>query len=117
MKWINVVVSELLEELYGLNVDICLDYSLKEEQVGYYNPTTQEIYLGLNYKDVEELAWVVLHEFQHHKQQLNNNRAFVGYNEVCELMGYENHPLEVDAEAFASVEHKRFSKELMIRLS
>lgn len=116
MTWINVIVAELLEELYGLSVEVCLDYSLTGEQVGYYMPSSGEIFLSPNYKDKEELAWVALHEFQHHKQQLADSMAFVGYRKTCELMGYENHPLEVDAEAFAGVEFKRFSKELFKRI-
>ncbi len=105
-------LEEQLAQMFGELVHIVIDEK-EQERLGYYSPKKRVIVLCTHlHENVEETVHVLLHEYKHAMQHIEEENCFVGYNEQCRLIGYENHPLEVEAEQFAFAFEQMFLKKI-----
>lgn len=85
-------------------VNFKIYYHLHKKRMGVFYGSRKEIVLYVNnHKDVVNFIDTALHEVVHHKQYLENPRSFdKEYQKLLSSVGYENHPMEVEARKLAA---------------
>lgn len=99
-----------LNEMFGEQAIVTvIDSKTAGERLGYYDHNASVINIcEENILDDEELVHVCLHEYAHFLQHQEESTCFDNYRQECDFYGYENHPLEIAAEQFATLYKGRF---------
>lgn len=101
---------DTLNNMFGEQAKVVvIEATVAGERLGYYDHNTELINICEdNMEDTEELVHVCLHEYAHFLQHAEEPTCFDNYRQECAFYGYENHPLEIAAEQFATLYKGRF---------
>ena len=117
---IEKIVGSTLEwciEKWGLNgkrkslLEIELDWDSKEGPMGEYDYQDNLILIyPRNNVNIMDLVDSVIHEFTHQRQKMSK------YNKVLKGVGYNDHPMEIEAYEVAKVNRKECWYEIKKKL-